>query len=176
MPWSRRSTVILATPLETRRCSAEYFNSERSDRSNPRSKPGWGSAFKGAAIRSKTLRVIPIGSSGPPAKSELEDSNQAYEPIFWRFLIAAFAQTTTRSRSFTSTCCPGCARTSTTSPSLSARTAVSIFIASRVSSTSPRVTLRPTAVLTVATVPGIGAPRCPGLPGSALRGGGRRAT
>ena len=28
----------------------------------------------------------------------------------------------------------------------------------------------------LATVPGIGAPRCPGLPASALRGGGRRAT
>ena len=62
------------------------------------------------------------------------------------------------------------------SPSLSARTAVSIFIASSVSSTSPRATLAPAAAATVVIVPGIGAPTWRVLPGSALRGGGRCAT
>ena len=40
---------------------------------------------------------------------------------------------------------PGCASTSATSPSLSARTVVSIFMASSVSSTSPRATFAPDA-------------------------------
>ena len=53
------------------------------------------------------------------------------------------AYSSTTSRSFASTCSPGRATTSATLPSRSARTVVSIFIASIVTSTSPRVTLPP---------------------------------
>src|SRR5262249_59240267 len=81
------------------------------------------------------------------------------------------AYRSTTSRSFASTACPARVSTSATSPATSARTAVCIFIASRVSRVSPRDTLAPAVVLTVATTPGIGAPTWRRLPASILRGG-----
>ncbi len=55
-----------------------------------------------------------------------------------------------------------------TVPSASAWMAVSIFIASSVHSTSPAFTGWPSLTEMMETMPGMGAPTCFGLPGSAL--------
>ena len=74
-------------------------------------------------------------------------------------------------RSPAATRAPTGASTDFTTASAGAVTSVCIFIASIVSSGSPLLTGVPSVAATFTIWPGIGAPRCFALPGSALRGG-----
>ena len=117
-------------------------------------------------------RPDPPGPAHPVVAEQAADPEGAVLPLSLTYP----SQARTTSRSFASTCTPGFTSTSATVPSASARTLVSIFIASIVSSRSPFATFCTDDGFHRGDGAGHRRADMFGIAGSILRCGGRLAT